>query len=565
MNKEQITERTISSLAKHPYLWMLGLCLLIDPFFFGSVGNIPNNALMLECFGLFGAAVIFSFRRYDRGELSKPRLCVFMICILSAVLLGAISYTNSQNKAIWHFFGGCILIFTMYYFTYMKKFRGQLNSVLIIGLGFMIKLHYILVTSVYTRQHDVFSFDSTAGHAGYIEYLLQNHHLSDFDPRDRWQFVHPPLHHAISSLWIYLNENIFHVGHDPARESLQTLTLFYSMCIIVSAYKIFKCFGLNGRSLYIPLMIVSFHPAFILLSGSINNDVLSAALVMGAVVCTLEWYREQTLKNILKIALCIGLAMMAKISAATIAPPVALVFLIVFIRKFRTNGKSLFGQFCAFGTVCIPLGLWFGIRNYIKWKIPLTYVSEMDKNCEQYIGDRTLLQRITDFSAYQFSSPYEQWAWLDDTGKMHGYNEFNPLTTLLKNSIFGEFINEGCFTWTYTNTFARVLFWVNILLAGAALVLMLFFCIKKPNIPKLFFAAFHITIMVSFFKAAADYAFTCTMNFRYITPTVITGAVFIGMAASEDNIKNNIIISKLLTVTSVLFSLMTALVYTALL
>ena len=71
--------------------------------------------------------------------------------------------------------------------------------------------------------------------------------------------------------------------------------------------------------------------------------------------------------------------------------------------------------------------------------------------------------------------------------------------------------------------------------------------------------------MVSFFKAAADYAFTCTMNFRYITPTVITGAVFIGMAASEDHIKNNLIISKLLTVASVLFSLMTALVYTALL
>lgn len=521
---------------------------------------------MLECIALIGAAVSFGIFRYRRGELSKKRLSVFIVCISSSVILGANAYSTSPKKALWHFCGGCATVLILYYFSDTKKFREQLNSLLIMGLGFLVKLYYVLVTSVYTRQHDVFSFDSSSGHAGYIEYLLQNHHLSDFDPRDRWQFVHPPLHHAISAVWIYLHENILRVGRNPARESLQMLTLFYSVCIVISAYRIFKLLGVKGKVLYISLMIASFHPAYILLSGSINNDVLTAALVMGAVASTLEWCHEPNLKNILKIALCIGLAMMTKISAATVAPPVALVFLIVFIRNFKDKGKVLFGQFCAFGAVCIPLGLWFGIRNYIKWKIPLTFVSEMDKGCLQYIGDKPFLQRIKDFSLYQFSSPFEQWAWLDENGAIKGYNEFNPLVSLLKNSLFGEYINDGCFMSAYTVIFAKLLFWVNFLLATLAFVYMIYHCVRKPNIQKLFLGAFHITLMISFYKAAADYPFTCTMNFRYITPIVITGASFIGYTLCLDSgdAKITKIRSKAISTAVILFSLMSVLVYTAL-
>ena len=120
------------------------------------------------------------------------------------------------------------------------------------------------------------------------------------------------------------------------------------MCIIISAYKIFRYFGLKGKALYIPLAVVSFHPAFIIFSGSINNDVLSAAFMMGAFLCALNWYREQSMKNILKTALCTGLGMMTKLTAALVAPPVAVIFAVVFFKNLKTDFRKLLVQFTAF-------------------------------------------------------------------------------------------------------------------------------------------------------------------------------------------------------------------------
>ena len=182
-----------------------------------------------------GAITAFGYYKHRYEGISTKRVVIFIALLILADIIAVRLYTQSQSKAMWHFAGGCSVIVILYYLTDIKKYRTQLNALLIMGLGFCLKLYYVLVTSVYTRQHDVRSFGGDSGHAGYIEYLLFEHKLPDFDIRERWQFCHPPLHHAISALWIYVNENIMQVGHNQARESLQTLTLFYSVCIIISA------------------------------------------------------------------------------------------------------------------------------------------------------------------------------------------------------------------------------------------------------------------------------------------------------------------------------------------
>lgn len=480
MSKDQITERTIKSLARHPYLWALGLCLFAEPLIDG---------------------------------------------------------TRLQYKGVWVFGAGTAVLILLYYFSDMKRFRQQINSAMLIGIGFTVKLAYVMNTSIYVRQHDVRSFGGDSGHCGYIEYLLFNHHLPDFDIRERWQFCHPPLHHAISAVWIYINENILGAGHDTARESLQTLTLFYSMCIMITAYKLLRYFGLNGKALFIPLLIINFHPSFIILSGSINNDVLSVALIMGAVLSALNWYRDRKMSSIIKTALCIGLGMMTKVSAAIIAPPTALLFLIVFIKHFKGEWKKLLCQFMIFGVICLPLGLWFGVRNYIKWEIPLTYVQKMEKTELQYIGDQSFSDRVTDYSPKQLDSVYLQWAWKDDDGNTQGYNEYNPMIAAMKTSVFGEFVNEQSFeNAPYLNFAAKILFWDNVLIAAAALVCMIAFLFIRSDADsaqKLFLVSFWLAMMLSFYKMAHDYPFTCTMNFRYITPTVMIGCLFIGFALNK--------------------------------
>ena len=81
------------------------------------------------------------------------------------------------------------------------KNKSGLTKIIIIALfllGIFIKLYYINYTETWERQHDVISFGADEGHAAYIEYILNNKSLPDFDPREKWGFFQPPLHHIIS-------------------------------------------------------------------------------------------------------------------------------------------------------------------------------------------------------------------------------------------------------------------------------------------------------------------------------------------------------------------------------
>lgn len=538
MKKSSMTEAVVRGVCRHPYLWAGIVCLAVDPFFLGSVGNIPNNALLIESLLVIAAVALFGVCKYRRGDIDRVSLWVFLGCALFADYNLLQQYSVSENKPLWHFAGGCAALLILYILADREgRFKEQLGAMLIMGLGFCLKLYYIIVTSVYTRQYNIDSFDVESGQAGYIEYLVNHRQLPDFDLRERWQFTQPPLHHMISALWVHINENLLGVGRDPARESVQTLPLFYSMCIMIAAYKILRYFGLKGKSLYIPLLIVNFHPAFILLSGSINNDTLWVALVMAAAAATLEWYREQTLQRMIPVAVCVGCALMTSISAALIALPVALVFLSALMKaggkKKKGRRKELLRQLVCFCVICLPLGLWFLVRGYYKWGIPFGYSGEITAGSMQYLGDRSFGERIRDFSSYQWASPFQQWAYYDDDGALQGYNEFNPIISMLKTSLFGAYINEGTFATRFGVNTATILFWVNLLIAVFALVAMAAVCIKRLSVEKAFLASFYVMLMGSFFIKASKYPYTAALDFRFITPTVIIGAVFMGLAFKE--------------------------------
>lgn len=528
------TNRYIQLLAAHPYLCALFFCLLLNPFYLGSAGNVPHNALMLEVLAVISAGAVIVWKLFRRGALGKKTAAAAGILWIPLVLFGAWLYAKSTYPGLWMLLGGSVILLVLFFLTRKQKHnQTQRTALLLLGISFLLKFYYVYYTSVYQRQHDVGSFGGDIGHTGYMEYILFHHSLPDFDPRGYWQFYHPPLHHAISAVWIGLSENLLGVGHDPARESLQTLTLFYAMAIVITAYRILRHFKLDGMALYAPLLLIAFHPSFILLSGSINNDTLSVVFIMGAVLCTLKWYENQTIKGILKIALCIGLGMMTKISAAIVAIPVAVVFLIVLIQKLRQKEWRIFGQFGSFAAVCVPLGLWYPVRNLVKFGVPLTYVQELSPGLSQYLGNQSFLSRITDFSPKQVQNVFEQWL----QGDGSGYNEYNPLIALLKNSLFGEYINEGTFPeGSPMPALAVGFFWLGVVLAAAAFVCMIVFCFRKcsiPTVPKVFFVLFHILLLMNLYYLAASSPFTCSMNFRYITPTCIIGALFLGVTIQE--------------------------------
>ena len=407
------------------------------------------------------------------------------------------------------------------------KFKNKANSIitcrLIIITGMLLRILYIFYTNVYTRQHDVEDFSlSDDGHAAYILYLLQNKHLPDFDPRYAWQFYHPPLHHIISAAFLSVigkfNIPLDTVGY----ELLQVLPCLYSVLFCILAYKSLKLLGIKDRPLCFATAFVTFHPTLIMLSGSINNDMLAAVLSMSSIYFLIKWSLNKRMSDIILTALSIGLGMEAKLNAALTAPAAAAVFLYVFIKNIK-DFRRLITQYIVFGFVCVPIGLFWSVRNYIKFGVPANYVPKLSADSDQYIGTG-ILSRLLDFSPYQFSSPFMQWR-----GDGAPYNEFNPITALWKTAAFdgNTYFENSVVLQSFC---CMLLFCLIILSCYSAYLLIAVFIKRSPILPehKLMTAVLSLTLFINYIVFCADYPHVCTQNMRYCVPLIFTQAVLFG-------------------------------------
>ncbi len=507
--------------ARHPFILALLACLILTPLCFGSQGNMRDSAKMIWCLigiSIPAASVIYLCRRNKLRRTVQNCLMV-ITCAVGIVLSGF--FTRSEKPALWIFAYTVIIAAALRLLMLGEKTdKDRHNAMMIMLISFGMKFCYVLYTSCYTRQNDVGSFDTERGHASYIEYLIQNLHLPDFKPTSRWQYYHPPFHHTISAVWINLLENVFGVSRNAARESLQMLTLFYSAAAAILVYKILRHFGFSGKALIFPLALFAFHPAYILSAGAINNDQLANLLVVVTIFLTLRWAKEPTLRRIIPIAFSIGLAMMTKLNSALIAPAVAVIFLWQ-LAKNLDKIKKLMLQYVVFGAICIPLGLWWSVRNMIKWNMEWDYIPNLGEGT-QFVGD-DIFRRLTDFSSKQFYPVFENW-------KRDGsaFDEYNPNVAIAKNSLFGESISSKHFpgAWEIIPT---VLFWLALVLALLGVGVMIWMIFRKDTRPelhdKLFLAGFWAFSMYYFYLFCYLYPNTCTQNFRYIYHLLAVSAV----------------------------------------
>ena len=167
--------------------------------------------------------------------------------------------------------------------------------------------------------------------------------------------------------------------------------MFYAGGTVLLSHEIFKKMSLQGLGLFLPTLLIAFHPAIILLSGSLNNDALSLFLQVTTLYFTIVWYQKPSMGRVIGIAISIGCSMMAKVSGFLIAPAIALVFLDRWICEKECFKKYL-GQFFVFGLISLPLGLWYPIRNFVKFKVPFNYTPHVGEP----VGNVSWIQRIFD-------------------------------------------------------------------------------------------------------------------------------------------------------------------------
>ena len=115
-----------------------------------------------------------------------------------------------------------------------------------------------------------------------------------------------------------------------------------------------------------------------------------------ALYYTLVWYESPGYKNIVIMALCIGCAMMVKVSGALVAPAMA-VLMLHKAWKEKEHWKTWLKQFACFGVISLPLGLWYSVLRYIQYGMPFGYVPYLSEELAQFIGTRPCWSRFFNF------------------------------------------------------------------------------------------------------------------------------------------------------------------------
>ena len=421
------------------------------------------------------------------------------------------------------------LILAVPFFTgvYLKKSKRLDSSMicwLVLLTGLLVRIIYISYTDINVRQHDVHNFfENNAGHAEYICYLFENRALPDFDPRDIFQFYHPPLHHIICALWLTVVGKLGMSVETTGVASLQFLTVMYSFLFTVFAYKTLKLLDIKPGTIELCTAAVTFHPTLIILSGSLNNDILSSLLSMSAIYFTAKWAKEQKWLDIVMIAFSIGLGMFTKLSVGLLAPGVAAVFLYVFIKHIK-EFKKLVPQFLVFGIICVPIGLYWPVRNYVRFDVPLNYVPLISENSGQFI-DRTPAERLLNWLPFQFASPFTQWEW-----NGAAYNEFNPIIALWKNAMFDE---GTFFSRSITlQSFCTALFFSGIFMSLFSVFALFMMWFKNKDVKlenKILLTGVSLFIFGNYVLFCINYPHVCTENMRYCVPLIFVGAALLGM------------------------------------
>ncbi len=314
-------------------------------------------------------------------------------------------------------------------------------------------------------------------------------------------------------------------------ETTQILATTYMVITSYFGVKIIQNLPLkkNSSKLF-GIVFLLFFPRLVQFSAQENNDVICVMFSFIAMYYTLKWWKEKSWFNILVIAFAIGLAMMAKLAAATVALATAFVFIFEFIKDVMSkNSKKILGicsQFVVFLLICAPIGLWFQIYAMTKFNQPLGYVFA-NLNDALSTADHNVFDRFINlFDFYDMSKDLY----------CNAFENYNIFGYLVKSSIFGEFSfwqGEG---FAFLSIITNYLF----ILSTFYLFVVYLFKSKGENFKE---KSFGLAILVSnalmmlYFNIKMPYG--CTMDFRYIVPIIagfsVMGALTYDKLTEEKN------------------------------
>lgn len=387
----------------------------------------------------------------------------------------------------------------------------------ILLLSILFKLIYAIRVPYNISPHDLnLTSDWTNipdGHLGYIQYIYQHRHLTDFSPVEyRSQYYHPPLFYILSAIIMAFFDPMKNNNLAASFEAIQLFNMVVASLIPVICYLTFRELNIKGQGLIWSTALISFSPALFHIGAALNSDCLMTFFLSLVILNAVRWSEEQKMLTIAKTGLYLALAMLSKTSGVLIAPALAFLFLWAIFEK-KTPFKSLLLQFVVFGLISIPLGLSWVIRENVLFGMPFNYVLEQSADSFQYIGDCSLASRIGLPSYYQLTTTKILWGYRQDYCNIWG------------QTLFTMCLDEGILTLSDHLSFYLVilLYWGNSILYLVSLLTFLRSLFMKEWIlnHRIFLLIIYLTLMGSYILFAFQQPFICTMNFRYIAITLV--------------------------------------------
>lgn len=469
---------------------------------------------------------------------------IYVISILTAVFTDAyihyisqyIGYEepNNYNVALGKYVAliGVILLLLLYELK-KNEFNAEFLEKWVIFNAFLIRIVYVINTGIDNAwSNDVGGYAiEDSGHLAYINTILTTGHFPN-NPATGWEYPQPPLWHILCAGWARLNMLVF--DKDRSFENLQYFSVFISIATIIVIYEIMKNLKISETNRLLVLGIVGFMPHFVLMSGNLNNDGLVTLFEVILVLLTIRYYEKSDVKTIILLALCFGLAMMAKLSVAVYAFPIGMVFIYLFVRdvieeSFKVAIRARGKHYILFALISGPLSLWWSVRLKLLYDLPFGYFQPMSGG-EQYLGDFPLVKRLVGIS-HQL-----------DQFDICRYNnqqntDYNVFIMYIKYSIFGE--TYGAAGNAVATLLGGIAFALLVCIyVGALWYIVVNICKKKfkVSLTDVFLILVSLVpIGTLFIRALAlETAQSCNMNIRFAMAGIMT--FFVCAAKMKDDI-----------------------------
>ena len=150
--------------------------------------------------------------------------------------------------------------------------------------------------------------DEDNGHFSYILYIYKFWKLPHSNDN---QLYHPPLNAFLSAV-LLKSLDFTPLSAKFKIEALQFLPFLYSSLTLIFIKKILDKFELSDNSKAFILMICAFNPVSVIFSGSLTNDALVTLFGILSIYLLIKWYQKPTFKNIMLLAISLGLGVNTK-------------------------------------------------------------------------------------------------------------------------------------------------------------------------------------------------------------------------------------------------------------